>query len=143
MPLNAERLRSRHPFELFFLYLVVATSVAGLAAKNVRPGSIQEGVGHVGSLIWYVALLGGGLAALIGIFWRERATGLVLEAVGLFVSGIATSFYGVSAIVLLGGVALWPGVNLIGYGAAAVWRSIQIRSILVRVDREHRYRYRG
>lgn len=135
MPHTSERIRSRHPFELFFLGIVLLTSISGLVSSEVRPGSIQEAVGHTGTLVWYLALLGGALTAVTGIFWRERATGLTLEALGLFVTGIATIFYGASAMIILGGVALYSAVTLCGYGLAAIWRALQIRHGLVTVTR--------
>lgn len=136
MPFSAERIRSRHPFELFFLYVVIFSAVVGLVTPVVRPGSIQEGIGPVGTYVWYGALLAGGLVAMLGIFWRDRATGLVMEALGLFTSGVATLFYGAAALVILGGVVAYPASSLFGYGAAAIWRSVQIRNFLVRVTKE-------
>lgn len=136
MPLTAERTRSRHPFELFFLYVVIATAVVGLASPETRPGSIQEGLGHVGTLIWDITLLSGGVTALLGIFWRERATGLTLESLGLCVAGLATILYGSAALIVLGSTATYAGLTLFAYGLAAIGRARQIRKFLVRVTKE-------
>lgn len=136
MPLSAEKVRSRHPFELFFLYVVIATAVVGLASPETRPGSIQDGLGHVGTLLWYVTLLLGGVTALTGVFWRERATGLTLESLGLFAAGVATLFYGAAALVALGWGATYAALTLFAYGLAAVWRARQIRTFLVTVTKE-------
>lgn len=135
MPLTSERIRSRHPFELLFLYIVTATAIAGLSSHEVRPGSIQEGVGHIGTVVWYIALLGGSVVALLGIFWRERATGLVMESVGLFVSGLATIFYGIVALIVIHWSAAYASATIMAYGAAAIWRAAQIRRLLVLVTR--------
>lgn len=137
MPYTAERIRSRHPFELFFLYVVITTALLGLATPRARPGSVQEGVGHVGTLIWYSTLLLGGLVALAGIFWKERATGLFAEAAGLAISGLCTIFYGCAALIILGAQSLYPAITLLGYGTAALWRAGQIRKLLATVAREH------
>lgn len=137
MPYTAEQVRSRHPFELLFLGVAVAQGMSGLASTEVRPGSIEEGVGHGGTLVWYFAILLSGLAALVGIYWPDRATGLLLEAVGLFTVGICTIFYGVAALILLGGIAFYPSLTLLGYGVAAVWRANQIRRFLATVAEEH------
>lgn len=135
MPYTTERIRSRHPFELLFLGIALLASVSGLASSEVRPGSIQEAVGYIGTLVWYLALLSGALTAITGIFWRDRATGLTLEGLGLFVAGLSTIFYGASALIILGGVALYSAATLCGYGLAAMWRALQIRHRLVTVTR--------
>lgn len=137
MPYTSERVRSRHPFELFFVGFTLLVSVGGFFNHASRPGSVQDAVGTTGTLIWYAALLLGALAALAGIFWRERATGLMLEALGLLTSGLATIFYGVTAMILLGEVATYSAGIMFGYGGAALWRSAQIRHLLVTVAREH------
>lgn len=137
MPYTSERVRSRHPFELFFVGFTLLVSASGLAHRQARPGSVQEAVGHTGSLIWYFALVLGALATLLGIFWRERATGLTLEMLGLFVAGLATVFYGITAMIILGEVATYSAGIMFGYGGAALWRSAQIRHLLVTVAREH------
>lgn len=130
MPYTAEQVRSRHPFELLFLGVSTATALGGLLNDAVRPGSIQEGIGPQGTVVWYLVLLLGALTAGVGIAWPERATGLILEQIGLFASGLCTLFYAVTAIVVLGGNAGFSGSMLIGYGVAAIWRARQIRRFL-------------
>lgn len=137
MPYTSERVRSRHPFELFFVGFTLLVSVAGIFHRESRPGSVQEAVGHAGTLIWYFALLLGALAAMAGIFWRERATGLMLEMLGLLTSGLATVFYGITAMILLTEAASYSAGIMFGYGGAALWRAGQIRHLLVTVAREH------
>lgn len=137
MPYTAEQIRSRHPFELFFVVIVLLTSIGGLLSDRVRPGSVQEGVGHGGTLAWYIALLVGGLVALAGIYWRDRATGLIMEAVGLVITGGCTVFYALAALLLIGSGSVYPAMTLLAYGAAAIWRAGQIYRLLSRVTRRH------
>jgi hypothetical protein len=136
MPYTGERIRSRHPFELFFIGFTILVSVGGIISRASRPGSIELAVGPVGSYIWYGALLVGALTALAGIILVERAWGLTLEALGLFISGLGTVFYGITAVVLLGQGASYAAGILFGYGLSALWRAGQIRASLVTVARK-------
>lgn len=137
MPYTAEQVRSRHPFELLFLFVTLLTAVGGMLAKQVRPGSLQEGMGPTGTMLWYLFLLLSSLAALVGIIWPERATGLLLEAVGLLIAGLCTVLYAVGALILLRAHAGFAAGMLFGYGAAAIWRARDIRKFLVTVAKEH------
>lgn len=141
MPYTAERVRSKHPFELLFLGMSFATAVSGIASHSVRPGSIEEGVGQTGTTGWYVLLLLGSLAALMGIFWPERATGLVLEEMGLLAAGLCTIFYAIVVVFIIGAGGGYAAGLLASYGTAAVCRSWQIRRFLATVAKEHPSNY--
>lgn len=137
MPHTTEQVRSRHPFEVLFLAISASTAIGGLASNEVRPGSLQEGVGHTGTIVWYLLLLLGAATAGAGITWRERATGLVLEELGLFIAGLCTLFYAAVAVILIGSNAVYPASVLAGYAVAAIWRANQIRRRLARVSEGH------
>lgn len=133
MPLTSERLRSRHPFELFMLAASVFYSTAGLLQRQARPGSLREQVGETGTYIWLGFVLIGAVAALVGIFWKDRATGLTAEQQGLLAAGSATCFYAAVAIYVNGPSALASTAILVGFGAACLTRSWQLHRKLTGV----------
>jgi len=113
--------------------MLVATfiySINGVFIHEVRPGSIEEALGGIGTNLWSIALFIGTLIALIGIAWPERATGLTMESIGLLSSGAATLLYGIAALAMLGTVATFPVSIIFGYGLSCVWRALQIRAFM-------------
>jgi hypothetical protein len=140
VPYTTERLRSRHPFEVFMLGASAIFGVGGLVFRQAQPNSIQGAVGHSGTALWGMALLLGSLGALAGIAWRDRATGLTMEAIGCCTVGISTIFYGAAGLILLGGTAAYSAAVMFGFGAAGVWRFFQIRRLLRRVANDSKRR---
>lgn len=115
-------------------------SVGGLVFRQVQPNSLQGAVGHTGTALWSMVLLLGCLGALAGIAWKDRATGLTMEAVGCCTAGLSTIFYGIAGLILLGGTAAYSAAVMFGFGAAAVWRFFQIRRLLRRVANDSKRR---
>lgn len=138
MPFTAERLRSRHPFQLFMLLASAFYSGAGLLVHKAQPGTVRATVGEAGTAVWLWFVLIGSIAALVGVFWRDRATGLTAEQTGLLTAGAATVFYAVVAVHGVGLAALGPAAILFGFGAACLARSWQLHRLLRRVPRELR-----
>lgn len=132
MPLNRERIRSRHPFQLFMLIVSFVYSLPGLAFAAVRPGSIEAGVGPTGTIVWSAGLCLGTGCALLGIFGyrRNRATGLSLEEFGLAAAGAATLYYAGVVLWVLGWPAFFSALVMLGYGSACVVRSAQLHRLL-------------
>lgn len=139
MPLTAERVRSRHPFQLFMLIASFLYSLPGLAFNGIRPGSVQETVGPVGTIVWSVFLCLGTAAALLGIFGfaRDRATGLTLEEGGLAAAGAATVYYAGVSLYANGWTAFFSAVVMLGFGSACLVRSVQIHRLLIALRRGH------
>lgn len=134
MPLNGERLRSRHPFQLYILTVSFAYSVPGMAFAGVRPGSLQATVGPVGTVVWSAALFLGTGAALVGVFGyrRNRATGLGLEQWGLLTVGAATVYDAAILLYANGWHALFSVLVLVGFGVASFARARQLHRLLSR-----------
>ena len=132
MPLNAERLRSRHPFQLFMLIASFLYSLPGLVFHGIRPGSVQETVGPVGTIIWSIFLCVGTGAALLGTFGfaKDRATGLTLEELGLLAAGAATVYYAGVSLFANGWTAVFSAVVMLGFGSACLGRSRQLHRLL-------------
>lgn len=136
MPLTTERLRSRHPFQLFMLAASTFYGVGGLLTRNVRPGTIQEAIGAGGTVVWQLFLAIGSAAALAGIFWRVRGVGLLLEGLGCLSAGTATLFYAVIALATVGPSAALSTCVLVGFGSACVVRAWQLNRVLNRAVKE-------
>lgn len=118
--------------------LVVAFiySMPGLAFADIRPGSIQDTVGPIGTIAWSVALClgtGGALAGIFG-FARDRATGLTWEACGCLAAGSATVYYAAVVVYANGPKAAFSAVVMCGFGAACLARSWQLQRLLKRVS---------
>lgn len=139
MPLTAERIRSRHPFQLFMLIASFLYSLPGVVFEGVRPGSVQETVGPVGTVVWSVFLCIGTCAALFGIFGfsHDRATGLTLEQLGLASAGAATVYYTCVSLYANGWTALFSAIVMFGFGSACLVRSWQIHGLLSAARRGH------
>lgn len=132
MPLNNERLRSRHPFQMFMLIASFIYSMPGLAFGAVRPGSVQAVVGPVGTILWSAGLFIGTGAALIGVFGfsRDRATGLTWEEMGCLIAGTVTIYYAAVTLYANGLTAVFSAVVMVGFGSACVARSRQLHQLL-------------
>lgn len=139
IPLNDERIRSRHPFQLFMLIASFLYSLPGLAFTGIRPGSVQETVGPVGTIVWSIFLCLGTGAALLGIFGfrSDRATGLTLEGLGLLSAGSATAYYALIVVYANGPTALFSALVMVAFGAACIVRAVQLRNLLRAVRRKH------
>lgn len=135
MPLSAERIRSRHPFQVYMLAASAFYSASGLLSREARPGSIQDGVGAAGTLWWLSFVLFGSVVALASVTFRDRATGLSAEQVGLLAAGLASAFYAVAALATLGATALAPASVTFGFGAACCKRSWDLHRRLTEVRR--------
>lgn len=121
------QMAGRHPFEIFMLLLAAVTSIPSLLGAAPEPGSIEEALPGWASFSWQVALVIGSVMALVGIWWRERATGLILEQLGLALVGVAGVIYAFSVWSVVGVAAAIPGGIILGFGIACIvrWRQIQ------------------
>lgn len=121
---------SRHPFQIFTLWLCVAVGVPLLLGK-VEANSINATMAPGARTIWASLLAGGAVIALLGMIWRNRATGLVIEQVGLVATGGATLVYAAAILASVGKGGAVATINLFSFGAAALWRWWQIQRQLI------------
>jgi len=136
MPYTAERLRSRHPFQIYVLTLMIAYGVAGLLNRHAQPGSVRETLGHYGALVWQIFLVLGSVSSVVGVFWRNRASGLVMEALGCLAAGAATAYAAGILLYVVGLGATLSACVLFGFGVACVVRAWQIRRVLAQAARQ-------
>lgn len=132
-----ERLRSRHPFQLYLLGAAAFVGLLGLLNPDARPRSVWVVLGPSGSLLWCLFLAAGALIALIGVLLRDRATGLILEGGGCLTAGVTTLFHVTVAVWALGWDATVLGL-LAGFGLACLARVWQIRRVLHVAGDRHR-----
>ncbi len=133
------RANSRHPDELFLLFLCLISGITIVFGDAPAPGTIEAALPGWAATVWGIALLLGPLTTLIGIFWPHRlrkTDGLIVEQVGQMVTGVTAIFY---AVILT--LAAWPaavvaGAITLAFGLARLWRWWQIQRILTDLHRE-------
>ena len=131
MPYRVDaRLSGRHPFETYTLYLAILTSVPSLLSITPRPGSISDVLPDPVAFAWNAFLLLGAVLALAGIYWRERATGLVMEQLGLGLVGVTSLIYVACVLFILGLSGALACAIVGGFGISCLRRYWQIQAIV-------------
>lgn len=122
----------RHPFQTFMLGLCVISGVP-LFAGHETAGSIEATLPDWLAVAWGVALFGGALIAMLGTYWRgEVDTALMLERMGLDLTGIAAVCY-TSAIVIVAGVpGLVAAAIVLGFATACLRRARDVAAMFSR-----------
>lgn len=116
------RMSGRHPFEIFTLFLALVTSLPVLFGVTPAPGTIRAVLPPVVAFIWALTLCVGSLVALVGVWWKERATGLIMEQLGLACVGVVCIIYFVVALVAVGWSTTIPMGIVLGFGLSCLWR---------------------
>jgi hypothetical protein len=117
----------RHPFEIFTLILGLVSGLPRLLGVTPAPNSITSLLPPVLVLAWSAVLVIGCATALTGVWWRNRAIGLILEQLGLAFVGVACIVYSGVALISLGPNASIP-ISIVGaFGVSCLvrWRQIQ------------------
>lgn len=121
----------RHPLVVFLLGLCVISGIANLVTPNPAAPHVPLWINRA----WYLLLIGGGLTALVGVFWRDVVTGILVVRAGLLFVGAGAYAYAV--VVGHHGLnrygethqervaALLGAVVILGLGVAAHWRVVQ------------------
>lgn len=120
---------SRHPFELFTLGLCAFVGLP-LLVGEARPGSISALLPPWAGDVWGAMLVVGALVALLGIYWRNRVTGIVLEQIGLMSVGLGALFYTLVVVIQNGVPALYATIFVGGFGTSCLWRYFQLARFL-------------
>lgn len=132
----ARKLNDRNPFEIYLLVVAVVTSVPVMLGVAPKPGSIIEQLPGWPAQVWATTLAVGSLMALAGIAWKRpgwpliSVTGLLLERVGLFAAGTATTFYSVAVVRTAGISALIPAGLMLAFGLASLVQARKIGKVL-------------
>jgi hypothetical protein len=127
------RANSRHPDELFLLFLCLVSGITIVFGDVPPPDSIEAALPRWAAIAWGIGLLLGPLTTLIGIFWPQRfkqTDGLIVEQVGQMVTGVIAIFYGTILLIAAWPAAIVAGGITIAFGFARLWRWYQIQRIL-------------
>jgi hypothetical protein len=134
------RMSGRHPFEIYVLILCFLTALPILFGAPAVPGSIRDSLPPPVAFGWGLALLAGAALALFGIYFGERATGLICEQLGLALVAVACLIYAGCIIAYQG----WDGMIAVGivggFGASCGRRYFQIQKVLDEVAAEEKRR---
>lgn len=83
---------SRSPIYTFFLFLIAVTGILTLIGASEN--AITREMGNPWASLWGLGLLIGSIVSIVGAYWPNKITGMLIER---------------SGIVLLGGIsAIWP-----------------------------------
>lgn len=93
MPLVAITKQSRQPFEVCTLGGVALYGIPLLTGDDSIPASLTKALSGPGQVIWGVVLVVGAVLTIVGIYWRERSLGVLLEQIGLVSVGFTTILY--------------------------------------------------
>lgn len=128
----AHDLGRQHPFEVAMLLSAAAVGVSRLLAGSTS-GSLERTLPPGLLLVWYVLLTFGSVVSLVGVFWVEPVTGLLVERSGLWALSSACAVFGV-AIVTVGGLrGVAASLFLFGFTVACLLRAVDIGRILSRI----------
>jgi len=131
MPYRSDvRLAGRHPFEIFTLYLAFLTGLPTVVDLAPRPGSIDAELPLAVAIGWSFVLTLGALVALIGIYWKGRVTGLIMEQLGIGFVGVAAAIYVVCVLYAAKGDAAFAAGVIGGFALSCGWRYRQIQKTL-------------
>lgn len=121
------RMSGRHPFETYILALAAFAAIPVLFGAAPDPGSIEAALPSYAGFLWSLILATGSIIALVGTYWKDRATGLVAEQLGLAFVGIAAFLYAGVALAVVGVSAAIPAAFILGFGTACLkrWRDLQ------------------
>ncbi len=144
MPYRTDPLEAgRHPFELFTLYLAFLTTFPTVVGVIPVPGTVADVLPDVIQTVWAWTLFLGALIALVGVYWRERASGLIAEQLGLAFAGLASVVYSGCAIWSAGEAALVPAALVGGFGVSCIRRYFDIQQTLDATHEVQKRREKG
>jgi len=131
MPYRSDPLQAgRHPFELFTLYLALLTGLPTVLGVIPPPGTVQEALPDIVQTAWAWVLFLGALTAIAGVYWKDRATGLIAEQLGLAFAGVASLAYTGCALWVAGIEAAVPAALVAGFGVSCIRRYFDIQQTL-------------
>lgn len=122
---------ARHPIDPRALFVLVLCVVSGLPllAGVTEPGSIEETLPAWAILLWALGLTGGAVMTLFGMS-KQTADGVIAEQIGSVTVGVSTLFYGSVILLTAGWSAALPAGIIFCWGAANLWRWVQLQAYL-------------
>lgn len=126
---------SKSPFEIFILIAIVIAGIAGLLMPAHTSSAIAQLLPLWGQLTWYSGLLVSGLLSVVGAF-TNRLWSLYAERGGLSMLGVLCVVYTATVIAIVGPLAAFAGVLVLGLGVACFARVHQISGDIRRVSED-------
>lgn len=133
MPLTEATREGREGFEIWVLGLCVLAGVP-LLFGGAKPGTIASLLPEEWQLVWSIFLVGGALLALIGIFLPQRATGLILEQIGMVPTAIAAFVYAFVVLYTVHWTGVIPAAVVTGFGIACARRWFRIQGVITKAE---------
>lgn len=116
---------ARHPDTVFLLALCLFSGLLQLTSAT-RSSSIAALLPWWLTASWGVLLVVGAAVTLAGVFWRQRVTGLLVEAAGRIMFAPAALIYAGAVVVAAGWGGLLAATPFIGFAVSSAWRIRQI-----------------
>lgn len=116
------------PRVVFVLAFSVFTGITALAFEQA-PDSLESQMPRWGVVVWGAVLLVGSITALWGVA-RQTLNGILTEQVGSVMVGVATIFYSIVAVYVVGWGALQTVGIVFAWGVACLMRWIQLQILV-------------
>lgn len=119
------------PRAFFILVLCIPSGITLLLSPE-EPPALQATLPSWAIMLWAFSLGVGALVTLLGVV-MSSITGILIEQIGSVWVGSAAIVYGV-AVLAVGGVSTLGAVApILGFGAACLYRWLQLQRLLKRV----------
>lgn len=82
---------SRSPIQAFFLFLLAVAGI--LVVLGLSENILVRQIGPPWSGIWGAASTIGSTIALIGAYWKNQVTGMIIERAGISLLGLAALYW--------------------------------------------------
>jgi hypothetical protein len=114
--------------------MLLAAALIGIS-RLVEPTStsLEQALPEVLVNVWYALMTVGSTVCLLGIFWRDAVSGLLIERAGMFSLCSAGLVYTVALISAGGWRAVAAASFVLAFGVACAVRAVDIGRILVRI----------
>lgn len=116
------------PRAVFILALSVFSGLTALALQ-VAPQSLEASLPAWGVIVWGVVLCTGSAVALAGMPF-QTVNGIVAEQVGSVMVGVATTYYAVLAMVVIGPSSMQSVGIILAWGLACFIRWAQLQALI-------------
>lgn len=91
---------SRSPLQIFLLSLVLVTGL--LIAFGISRNAVTKDMGEPWATAWGIFLSIGAVVSLIGAFWKNKITGMLIERSGILLLGLTSVIWPVATVAVTG-----------------------------------------
>lgn len=120
---------SRHPFQVWILAACLISGIS-TAVFDAGPATLRELLPVWAFWLWGAVLMMGGFFGLLGAFWEDRITGLLMERLALIAISGGSMVYAVTVVSLAGKVGYTTAAYTMSVGIAGFWRVRHINRAL-------------